>query len=922
MERNRRNLIPIGIVVALILIISAASNYYVDWLWFQSLDYSSVFTTTVLTKIAVFAASFLLAFIIIYFNLRVCQKGFKPWDWSSRTEDGRDILYLNENVKTLGQQLLQSKRISWVFLGLAAFGGLMVASMSVDSWLTVQMYLKQVPYGLSDPIFSKDLSFYFFVLPFFQLIYGTLMVTLILTLGVVGLVYVINIGPDLIFKEWGDMDHIKKHAFAILAAIFLLQAWGYFLSAYGILYSTSGIVFGATYADIHAKLLSYRVLLVTALALAGIFIANMFINKSRIIFIGIGTWIAVAILLGGVYPLALQNFVVQPNEFNREQEYINYAIEFTREAYALDRIKTQEVEIDYNLTSEAIDNNRATIDNIRLWDWEPLKDTYRSLQELRLYYVFNDIDIDRYTIDGRYRQVMLSARELDQQDLPAQAQTWVNQKLIYTHGYGIAMSPVNEVAPQSGFPEFIIKDIPPQFSTDLTITRPEIYFGERTDNNVMVNTLQQEFDYPMGDQNVFTTYEGDKGIRINSYFRKLAIGWNLRDYRLLLSSDITNDSQLLMNRSIITRVKKLAPYLYFDQDPYIVINDDGHLYWILDAYTFTNKYPYSEPVSNQINYMRNAVKVVCNAYSGEMQFYITDQEDPIIQTYQNIFPDLYLPLEEMPPSLQAHMRYPVDFFSVQAEMYSTFHMQDTWVFYNKEDKWVVPNEIIMNQERKMEPYYMIMRLPGEDKEEFILMLPYTPNGRPNMIAWLCARMDGDHYGSLLVYNFPKQETVYGPMQIESRINQNTFISQQIALWDQRGSRVYRGNLLVIPIENSILYVEPLYLQAETSSLPELKRIIVAYGNLVVMEETLEAALTSIFGALEDGRIDAVIPPPALDEDGILVPLPQDLQALVLEARDYYDRANAALRAGDWSGYGSNIDRLNETLKKLEQGVAE
>ena len=566
-----------------------------------------------------------------------------------------------------------------------------------------------------------------------------------------------------------------------------------------------------------------------------------------------------------------------------------------------------------------LENNRPTIDNIRLWDWQPLQDTYKSLQELRLYYVFHDVDIDRYMVDGEYRQVMLSAREMEDMDrneaLDENAKTWVNQRLMFTHGYGVTMSPVAEVG-EEGFPEFYLKDVPPKGDTNLEVKRPEIYFGERTDSYVIVNTNQKEFDYPKGATNTYTTYEGKNGVEINSFSRRLLFAWVLKDYKLIFSSDVNNQSQVLMKRNITDRINTIAPYLRYDQDPYLVINKDGRLIWMVDAYTASDKFPYSKPFDRYgNNYIRNAVKVTCDAYTGEVNFYIADPSDPIIQSFQKIFPGLYKPYDEMPEDLKAHVRYPVDMFSIQANIYKVFHMTDPWVFYNKEDSWVIPSEIVGGKEEVMEPYYLITRLPGEQKEEYILMLPYIPNGRLNMTAWMCARMDGDNYGKILVYRFPKQETVYGPMQIESRINQDTDISRQLALWNQKGSSTYRGNLLVIPINNSILYVEPLYLQAEASKLPELKRVIASYQNQVVMENTLEEALERIFGQRQGGTTTA-----AVKEEEKKDQEESSVAELAKLAQQYYDQADESLRKGDWAGYGDNLKQLKEVLDKLEKAA--
>jgi len=624
----------------------------------------------------------------------------------------------------------------------------------------------------------------------------------------------------------------------------------------------------------------------------------------------------VAILLGSLYPSLLQSLVVQPNEFNKERPYLENAIKFTRQAYGLDKAESIARTVDYNLNIND-SKHTSTIQNIRLWDWQPSKTTFKNLQQLRSYYVFNDVDIDRYTLNGESRQLMLSAREIDQSELPAQAKTWINQKLMYTHGYGVVVSPVTEITTE-GFPEFYIKDIPPKFSTDLTISRPEIYFGEKTDDYVIVNTKQKEFDYPMGEQNVFSTYEGKEGVKIQSLPRKLMLAWVLKDYKMLLSSDITNDSQVLMYRNIVERIRKIAPYLAFDGDPYLVIDKEGNLFWIQDAYTYTNKYPYSQPFDDWgNNYLRNSVKITTNAYTGELNFYIADGTDPIVKTLGKIFPELYKSIDQMPDDLRKHVRYPEDLFKVQAEMYTTFHMSDPWVFYNKEDPWIIPNEIVDDKQQKMEPYYINMTLSGEKNEEFVLMMPFSPKSRPNMIAWMGARMDGENYGKIMVYNFPKQETIYGPEQVESRINQNTSIAQQLTLWDQRGVRVYRGNLLVIPVDNSILYIEPIYLQADNSKLPELKRIIAGFGEKLVMEPTLDQALIKLFG---EGP--AVSQPEQPEENPAEETPAQSVKDLAKQARDLYDQATEQLKEGNWAGYGESIDKLNAIISELEAAAAE
>jgi len=912
-NKSNGSFIKILIILGVISITSSIATYYIDWLWFKSLNFESVFTTTLLSKVSLVASVFIISFLFFWFNLYITKRNARPeLHRPNKTEDGREIIYLKPEI-TYWARFLQGKNAKWVFAAISLLGAFMVSGSIGNQWIVVQQFIHRVPFGITDPIFNRDLGFYFFNLSFYHFAYSALMLILVFTVVMVGLFYLINTTTELFMVEWKQFTFAKSHVAVLIAAIFALKAWGYKLATYDILFSAHGIVYGATYTDIYARLLTNRVLLVVALLLAVLILVNIFIKRFRWILYSIGVWLVLVVILGGVYPTVIQKFVVQPNEFNKEKPYIEAAIKFTRQAYELDKVDNKEFNINYNLSMNDINNNSDTIENIRLWDWQPLQATYKSLQELRPYYIFNDVDIDRYVVDGKYRQVMLSAREMEQANLQETAKTWVAQRLMYTHGYGLVMSPVTEIA-QEGFPQFFIKDIPPQFTTDIKVNRPEIYFGEKVSDYVIVGTNQKEFDYPMGNENVFSQYQGNNGIKVNSWSRRLLLSWALKDYKMILSSDVNSSSQILLNRNIMDRVKKIAPYLVYDNDPYIVVNTDGKLYWMLDAYTYSDKYPYSQPYDNAgNNYIRNSVKVVCDAYTGEMSFYVADTLDPIIRSYQAIFPQLYKPMSDMPDGIKSHIRYPEDLFAIQTQIYSSYHMSDPGVFFSKEDNWVVPNETVGGKQQQIEPYYLVMRLPGENKAEYVLMLPYTPNGRPNMIAWMCARMDGDNYGKKLVYKFPKQETVYGPMQIESRINQDTEISRQLTLWDQKGSSTIRGNLLVLPINNSILYIEPLYLQAQTSQMPELKRIIAVYGNKVVMEETLDKALAAIFGGTGQPAVNVPVTPPT--GTGTAVSTVQELSKL---ARQYYDQANERLKAGDWAGYGDNINKLNDTIRRLEE----
>ena len=609
--------------------------------------------------------------------------------------------------------------------------------------------------------------------------------------------------------------------------------------------------------------------------------------------------------------------MVKPNEITKERPYIEHNIEFTRMAYGLDKITEKNFPSAGELTLEDLNKNARTIENIRLWDHRPVLETYKQLQEMRLYYEFGQVDVDRYVLNGQETQVMIAPREIEIGRLPQQAQTWVNQRLKYTHGYGLCMSPVNEVT-NGGLPVFSIKDIPPKSSVDLTIERPEIYYGEKTGLYVIVNTLEQEFDYPKGDENVYTTYEGTGGVRIGSFFRRLAFAWRFSDAKILLTGYITPESRIMFHRSINQRYRTVAPFLRYDQDPYLVVAD-GKLYWIQDAYTTTSMIPYSEPTrtspTERINYIRNSVKAVVDAYTGEMRFYIIDESDPLIATYRKIFPKLFRSFEEMPAALKAHIRYPVDLFMLQAKMYNTYHMRDPQVFYNQEDVWSIPNEIYGEAEQRMLPYYIIMRLPDEDREEFLLMLPMTPTKKNNMVAWMSAKCDLDEYGKLLIYKLPKDKLIYGPMQIEAKISQKPDISREFTLWGQRGSSVIRGNLLAIPIEQSFLYVEPIYLQSTESQIPQLKRVIVAYEDRLAMAETLEEALREVFGE----EMEASLGTPIVLEDAEKTALKAAVGSekdLPRSAMEHYNRAQAHLRNGRWAKYGEEMEALRKVLREL------
>ncbi len=884
--------------LALFILINISKGFYSEWLWFNSLGYGSVYATILKTKVLVFFSAAIIFCILFLGNLvlatRLAPKTeahFGPWA----------IVRRPQQILRLG--VITGTALLSLIFGLVAQG----------NWPVVLRFLNGQPFGIADPVFHREIGFYVFSLPFLHLLQGWLVSALIITLLGSAVVYLLSYTVQRL--RFDLARPVLAHIGGLVMAILGLFAWGYWLGIWELVFSSRGVVFGASYADMHAKLPAQWILLAVVVICMGIILVSVLRRNFRWPVYGIGGWIVVAIIVGGVFPGFVQRFQVQPNELARERPYIEYNIQFTREAFALDRVEEQSFPAEKAPSYQDIAQNEVTINNIRLWDHRPLKDTYNQIQSIRLYYDFYDVDVDRYIIDGEYRQVMLSARELSAEKLAGQAQTWVNRRLQFTHGYGITLSPVNEVSTE-GLPILLVKDIPPV--GDFEIEQPRIYFGEKTNNYVIVKTKTEEFDYPMGDENVYGYYQGKGGVSIGSFIHRLVYAWQLGDINILISGELTPESRVLYYRNIRERVNHLAPFLKLDSDPYLVVID-GRLFWIQDAYTTTDRYPYSEPLGSGLNYIRNSVKAVIDAYNGSVTFYVTDPEDALIQTYQAIFPELFVPAGQMPDSLRVHLRYPEDMFNVQASVYQSYHMRDARVFYNKEDLWAVPKEVYFGSEQAMEPYYIIMRLPDEEKEEFLLMLPFTPVNKNNTIGWLAARCDGENYGKLLAYLFPKERLVYGPSQIENRIGQDTVITEQLALWGRGGSRVIRGNLLLIPLGKSNLYVEPVFLQAETGGLPQLKRVIVAAGEQIAMEPTLEGSIAAIFGAEAPPTEPVVKPPaPALPEEAVAA----EIANLIEEAQQHYNKAQQYLQAGDWAGYGSELDALEAVLDRLAELTVE
>ncbi len=892
---NLRRPILIAIALALLwLFFSIAPRFYTDYRWFEELGYASVFTTEIQARLAIFGIAAAAFFVFYLINIIIARK-LTP--------------RINDESSRLAQvAAFAGKSITLLLIIAGLFFAIVVGLIAQAEWQMFLRYANAAPFGVTDPIFQRDVGYYVFTLPVYQFLVNWLGGIIILTALATAVTYALGLGRVQFTAA------VKSHLSALGVAFLAINAWSYQLDIAALVYSPRGVVFGASYTDVNAQLPAYNILTFLAIALAVLLLVNIFVRALKAIGIAVALWIAAAILLGEMYPGFVQNFEVKPSEFTKEQQYIKYNIALTRQAYALDGIQESNYPANDAPTTADVQHNTDTINNIRLSDYRPLLQTYNQIQTIRTYYDFNDVDIDRYTINGNYRQVMLSARELATQKLADKAQTWVNLHLLYTHGYGAVMSPVNEFTPD-GLPNLIIKDIPP--TGIVPITRPEIYFGEQTNSYVFVKTKEKEFDYPKGDDNAFSTYEGTGGVAIGALWDRVMFALRFGDANILLTDAMTADSRVLFNRNIQTRITRIAPFLMLDQDPYLVIAD-GKLYWMQDAYTYTNTYPYSEPYNGELNYIRNSVKITVDAYTGATTFYIADPNEPMLKAYRGIFPALFKPIEQMPENVHAHIRYPETLFSIQAAMYRTYHMQDAQVFYNKEDLWAIPNESADSTPAPMEPYYVIMRLPGETKEEFMLMLPFTPAKRQNMVAWLSVKSDGADYGKQLVYRFPKDKLVYGPEQIHARLNQDPVISSQLTLLNQRGSSVLWGNLLVIPVEQSLLYVQPMYLLAESSQIPQLKRVVVATANNIVMEASLGDALTRVFSGL--GTPATTGTTPASTTTGAATNT--NIAALAKEANDHYVKAQDALKTSDWATYGTEMKALQQTLDKMMQATGQ
>ena len=944
-------LVLVGLFIALI-------GFITNLLWFKELGYLSVFFKQLVTQLQIGIPVFVVLAVITMIFLRLLKKGYY------KKVESNEVV----NEKRLG---LYTFLIS---IGFAAVAGFMSAKAL---WFEALKFTNSTDFSITDPLFNMDISFYVFKLAFIEQL-NTLVIGLVIGYVIISVIYyslllsmrtpqmyetvgetdefdgedaysgadeTINRGPrgfgniNDIFENLGKqfrggggnirqprqakkqfddsnftqlLGIAQKELIVLGAIFFIMLAVNFFLKQYGLLYSSVGAVYGAGFTDVNVTLWMYRILIGLSLVSAVTFAIGISKKKFKTILLVPVIMIIVGALGTGAGTL-VQNLVVSPDEINKEMQYLNHNIAYTQFAYDLDKVDVKPFAASNTLTNEDIANNAETISNIRINDYEPAKKFYNQTQSIRLYYTFNDVDVDRYIVDGDYTQTFLSAREIDETLI---SQTWLNQHIKYTHGYGITLSRVDKVT-ASGQPDMLIASIPPVSQIpEIQIDRPELYFGELTNNYILVGTDEEEFDYPEGDINKYSMYEGDAGIQLG-FLNRLMFAVREQSLKLLVSTNIDSDSRIVINRNILTRVKTIMPYLAYENDPYVVVID-GKLKWIIDAYTTSNMYPYSEPYAEGtgVNYIRNSVKVVIDAYNGTTTYYLVDDKDPIANTFMNIYPKLFKPFNEMPEEVRAHIRYPSTMLNIQSSVYARYHMSDVRVFYQGEDLWDIAREIYGTTETIMSPTYYIMKLPGEEKAEFVNTIAYTPKNKKNMMGLLVARNDGAFYGDLVLYQLPKDKIIYGPMQIEAQIDQRPEISKEFSLWNSSGSSYIRGNLFIIPIEDSLIYVEPVYLEATNSSLPEVKRVIVAYGDRIAYEETLTQALESLFGATGEGEQNEDGTP---DDNGVSVDLTQ--ADLILKAATAYENAIAAQKDGRWADYGIYMERLQKFLDALSSLAA-
>ena len=934
-RKQRSAAVIILILVLVFSVFMLGVNFFTDWLWFKEMGYVDVFFKQLSTEIKVGVPVFVIIAVIVNIYLKRLKKG-----------------YFNKIVSDEITDLKKLNRYTNIISVIFAF----IASVYtvINLWFQILQFANSTDFGIKDPLFNMDVSFYIFKLDFLKQLNEMLIGLVFLTIAVTIIYYMILLvvhSPNVFNKEetyenpyeenaYGPQDNnpfskmfggrpstrttLNDSNFKELLSIasgqltflgvvfFLMLALHFFLKQFDLLNTHTGIVHGAGFTDVHVTLWVYRAMIV--LALIGAFTVVHHIRKKQ--FKKILTIPVIMIIVGviGVGAGFAVQYVVSTDEINKEAPYLERNIEFTQKAYQLDNVSVKSFAADNKLTGKDISKNSETINNIRINDYTPVKTFYNQTQSIRKYYKFNDVDVDRYMVNGKYTQTYLSTREIDDTKLQ---DTWLNRHLKFTHGYGVTLSRV-DIVTENGQPDVMIKNIPPESEIEeIDITRPEVYFGELSNDYIIVNAGEDEFDYPEGDTNKYTQYKGNAGIKL-TLPNRILFALREQNMKLLVSSNINSDSRIIINRNVMERVKKIMPHLSYENDPYAVVAD-GKIYWMVDAYTTSANYPYSEPFGEKQrgikvpNYIRNSVKAVVDAYNGDVKFYVVDENDPIAKTYQKIYPDLFESADKMPEGLKSHIRYPNALFAVQAQVYSRYHMDDVKVFYLDEDAWDIADQMYGTEKQKMQPNYYIVKLPGEEKAEFINSIPFTPKSKQNMTGLMVARNDGEHYGDLVLYSFPKNKTVYGPMQIEAQIDQKPEISSDFTLWSSAGSKYSRGNLFVIPIESSLLYVEPVYLEAANSAIPEVKRVIVAYDNKIAYEPTLEEALNEIFGDEAGDAVDEVTPGKTEKEPG-----KTSQKDLISKASKAFEAAQNALQNDNWTEYGKQMDIVQDSLKELDK----
>ena len=913
-------------VVVLFIVLSRSLSIYISALWFNSLGYASVYWYIFKLKLGLFVGFTLITFALLRGAFWLLERAH-----SVNTLEQRTIVVNNQPISFSPGRFVRP--LSWIAAGLF---GLVYGYQMKEHWQVVARYLNHAAAPVTDPIFQKPLSFYLFLLPFYDTLSGWL-ISLAFIILAASLIFAALVLPQKVLKsaKAGSSAAAYRGVSICLAVFLILLAWRTYLSRYPYLWQDHQSFSGVTFTEANYLIPALSLVSIALLLGAVIALINAFTKRGlRLLLLAGALPLAVYIVGTILVPAYVTSFIVKPNELGRETPYIEHNIQWTRTAFGLDKIETREFDAENSVAALNLSENRATLDNIRLWDWRALRDTLKQVQAIRTYYDFSDVDVDRYRLGSDIRQTMIAPRELNVNNLPEQSRNWINEKLIYTHGYGVTMNTANGFTPE-GMPQFVLSNMPIESGDpSIKVTRPEIYYGQETDTTVYVKTRQKEFDYPQGESNTYTIYEGTGGIPLGSGFRRTLLAWGLGDLsKLPFSDDVTPESRVLINRNIRTIINGIAPFLIYDDDPYIVVSNDGRLYWVIDAFTESATYPYSRhhrAGRNTVNYIRNSAKVVIDAYNGSVKFYVFDPEDPLIQTYRAIFPVLFSDASEMPADLRAHVRYPETLIKAQGEVFGLYHTQNAKVFFQREDVWSVAQQVgADDQEKKqsqpLDPYYVLMQLPGEAKNtEFVIILPFTPANRNNMIGWMAGRCDGENYGKLLVYNFPKSRLIDGPLQIEARIDQNAQLSAQFSLWNQQGSRVLRGHLLVIPVGRSLLYVEPIYLKAERSPMPELRLVVLAIQERLAYGQSFAEALTNLFG---DAAKPAEVTPsetpadsgkPTSDKPPTVPVSNERIIQLINRAVQEFEEYQRLTAEGKLGEAGQKLEQHKRTLEELRR----